>query len=149
MSFFADTSILCALYREQENSPEADLLVTAAKEVIQISALVVFEFRQSVRLQAFRFSKDRSQGFSKVAADSMLRQLDENIMAGILTVSSVDWLDVYSRAEHLSLKHAFAHGHRSMDILHIATALHLHTQTFFSFDNNQLLLAKAVGLKIS
>ena len=150
MSAFADTSILCALFRKQENSKQADLLAEAYKnqEPIQLSALVIFEFRQSVRLQAFRFSKDRSQGFSKTSADDMLSQLDENIINGAFIVAPADWMDVYSLAERLSVSHTFHHGHRTMDVLHIATAKNLKIKTFLSFDKNQIALAKKEGLKV-
>lgn len=146
MSVFADTSIVCALTRLQDSTAKANSLVAHFKESIQLSALVVFEFRQSVRLQAFRFSKDRSQGFSKKIADEMLDQLDENIMNGIFIVPPVDWMDVYSLADRLSMKHTFHHGHRTIDMLHIATALHLKIKTFLTFDQNQKELAKKEGL---
>lgn len=150
MSAFADTSILCALFREQDNSKQADALVKMYRnqEPIYLSALVIFEFRQSVRLQAFRFSKNRSQGFSKKTADEMLDQLDGNIVNGVFIVAPVDWMDVYSLAERLSVKHTFRNGHRTMDVLHIAAALHLKMKTFLTFDQNQRVLAKKEGLRI-
>lgn len=148
MSVFADTSIVCALTRLQDSTPRAYSLVAHFKEPIHLSALVVFEFRQSVRLQAFRFSKDRLQGFPKKIADDMLDQLDENIVNGVFIIPPVDWMDVCSLAERLSLKHTFHKGHRTMDVLHVATALHLKMKTFLSFDQNQRVLAKKEGFRI-
>ena len=148
MSAFADTSIVCAICREQDNSKKADLLVAAASEPIQLSSLVVFEFRQSARLQAFRFSKDRTQGFSKTIASAMLSQLDANIEEGAFIVPPVDWMDVYSRADRLSVSHTYQNGHRTMDVLHIATAMHLRVKTFLSLDKNHMLLAKKEGLHV-
>ena len=145
MSAFADTSIVCALTRFQDNTAYAYSVVARFKEPIHLSALVVFEFRQSTRLQAFRFSKDRSQGFPKKTADEMLHQLDENILNGVFIVSPVDWMDIYSLAERLSVKHTLQHGHRTMDVLHIATAMHLRLKTFLSSDRNQQALAKKEG----
>jgi len=115
VSTFADTSIVCALTRLQDSTPYAKSLVDDIGEPIHLSSLVVFEFRQSVRLQAFRFSNDRSQGFPKKIADEMLDQLDENIVNGVFIVPPVDWMDVYSLAERLSLKHTFHNGHRTID----------------------------------
>lgn len=148
MSAFADTSIVCAICREQDNSKRADLLAAAARGPIQLSALVLFEFRQSVRLQTFRFSNDRTQGFSKSIGSAMLAQLDENIVAGAFIVPPVDWMDVYSRAERLSASHTSHNGHRTIDVLHVATALHLHAKTFLSLDKNQMILAKREGFKV-
>jgi hypothetical protein len=48
---------------------------------VHVSSLVLFEFRQSLRLQAFRFSAGRTQGFSKTEAHRMLETLQDNIGA--------------------------------------------------------------------
>jgi predicted nucleic acid-binding protein len=40
-------------------------------------------------------------------------------------------------------------GHRTMDILHVATALHTAAGKFISFDENQRKLAMAEGLKLA
>ncbi|MBX9743266.1 MAG: type II toxin-antitoxin system VapC family toxin [Chthoniobacterales bacterium] len=148
MSFFADTSFLCALYREQDNNKLAESFITSANNSIHLSSLVVFEFRQSVRLQAFRFASDRSQVFSKRVADTMLALFDENFANGTFVIPIVNWVDVHSLAERLSAKHTFTQGHRTMDMLHIATALHLKIKTFISFDQKQAALAKKEGFHI-
>jgi predicted nucleic acid-binding protein len=143
---FADTSLLCALYREQDNSPDADRLMR--RTPVHVSSFVLFEFRQSTRLQAFRFSKDRTQGFSKPEALRMLDTLQANITAGRIVVSPVEWQDVHSIAEKLSARHTPTGGHRALDVIHVATALHLKAREFLTFDGNQAVLAKAVGLKV-
>ena len=143
---FADTSLLCALYRAQDNSPDADRLMR--RNSVHVSSFVLFEFRQSTRLQAFRFSKDRTQGFSKPEALRMLETLQANIAAGSIIVSPVEWQDVHSIAEKLSAQHTLTGGHRTLDVLHVATAFHLKAREFLTFDGNQAVLAKAVGLKV-
>lgn len=145
---FADTSLLCALYREQDNSPDADRVMKQKAEPVHVSSFVLFEFRQSTRFQAFRFSKDRTQGFSRQEALRMLDMLQANITAGRIVVSPVEWQDVHSIAEKLSAQHTMTGGHRALDVLHIATALHLKAREFLTFDGNQTELAKVVGLKV-
>ena len=39
-------------------------------------------------------------------------------------------------------------GHRSLDVLHVATALHLGAREFLTFDANQRKLAAAEKLKV-
>jgi predicted nucleic acid-binding protein len=56
--------------------------------------------------------------------------------------------DVLRRAEELSNRHTIAGGHRSFDILHVATALHLGAREFLTFDTNQRKLATAEKLKV-
>ncbi len=114
MSAFADTSLLCALYREQTNSHEADTLIEREHGAIHVSSLVLLEFRQSTRLQTFRFSNDRSQGFSRTRAQRMFEMLQFNLEAGRLVVSPVlDWPAVHSIAEELSAQHTAAGGYRT------------------------------------
>ena len=145
---FADTSLLCALYRAQDNSPDADRLMRRMSEPVHVSSFVLFEFRQSTRLQVFRFYKVRTQGFSKQESQRMLDALPANIMAGSILISPVEWQEVHSIAEKLSAKLTMTGGHRTLDLLHVATALHLKARGFLTFDGNQAGLAKAAGLNV-
>ena len=145
---FADTSMLCALYREQDNSPQADRLMQKKAGPIHVSTAVLLEFRQSTRLQVFRFSKDRTQGFSKGESQRMLEALLLNLAAGQIVIAPVEWHEVYSMAEKLSAQHTMSGGHRTLDVLHVATALHLKADEFLTFDLNQAALARAAGLKV-
>jgi predicted nucleic acid-binding protein len=144
---FADTSVLCALYRQQENTSVADGLVSRLREALCLSSLVALEFRQSARLQVFRFSNDRTQGFSKSESERMIAQFEANLASGILEILPVDWGDIHSLAERISARHTMPRGHRTLDILHVATAIHARMDAFLTFDENQAQLARAEGLK--
>ena len=148
MRYFADTSFLCALYREQDNSTRADALMAGLRGEVIVSSLVLWEFRQSARFQVFRHGKDRTQGFSKAEAEKMMAILLANLDAGGLVLAAVEWPDVHSLAEQLSAKHTMSDGHRPLDILHVATAKHLKLSQFLSFDDNQTKLAKSEGLRV-
>lgn len=148
MNVFADTSFLYALYRPQQNSLVADAFLEKIREPLHVSSLVLFEFRQSARFQVFRFSKDKTQGFSKREAKRMLSVLDENIAGGAVAVVPVDWMEVHSIAEQLSSRYTAIGGHRALDILHLATAIHLKAPQFLTFDKNQSALTKATGLEV-
>lgn len=148
MNAFADTSLLCALYRVQDNSPVAYKLAEGMKEPIAVSSLVLFEFRQSVRLQVFRFTKDRTLGYSPREAARVLETLQANLEGGALVVAPADWPEIHSLAEQLSAQRTAALGNRSLDILHVATALHLGAKQFLTFDAQQAALAKVAGLKV-
>ena len=52
-------------------------------------------------------------------------------------VVPAEWPDVLAIAERLSSQHAIKSGHRFVDLLHVATALHLGAKEFLSFDSNQ------------
>jgi predicted nucleic acid-binding protein len=51
-------------------------------------------------------------------------------------------------AETISKRHTITNGHRSLDNLHVATALHLGAREFLTFDANQRKLAAAEKLKV-
>ena len=146
--FFADTSFLCALFREQDSSRKADVFMDVHTGNVVISTLVLWEFMQSTRFQVFRNSNGSSKGFSKDEAERMMEAVNHTLSANALTVATVEWPDVHSIAEQLSAKHTVTGGHRPMDILHLATARHLKLARFLTFDSNQKKLAQAEGLKI-
>jgi predicted nucleic acid-binding protein len=149
MKAFCDTSFLYALYRQQENSSVADTQLAKTSEPVHASSLVLFEFRQSARLQVFRFSKDRTHGFSKREANQMLNILQGNIASGVVALIPVNWQEVHSIADRLSSQYTMRGGHRALDILHVATALQLKAQQFCTFDHNQATLARATGLEVA
>jgi len=148
MNAFADTSFLYALYRPQESSLAADAFLEETREPLHVSSLVLFEFRKSARFQVFRFSKDRTQGFSKREAQRMLSALEENIASGAVAIVPVNWAEVHSTGEQLSSRYTATGGHRALDILHLATAIHLKVKQFLTFDKNQSVLTKAAGLEV-
>ncbi|MEX1111511.1 MAG: type II toxin-antitoxin system VapC family toxin [Chthoniobacterales bacterium] len=147
MKAFPDTSFLCSIYREQAFSRGADVLFAAAPKPLPVSTLLLFEFRQSVRLQIFLHTRDRTKGFSKPEGEAMLRDLRVDLAAGVIGVVPVDWSEVHNLAEILSAKHTESDGHRLADLLHVATALQLGAEQFLTFDANQRKIARAEGLK--
>ncbi len=143
-----DTSFLCAMYVRQDNSPAAAAHFKAMPEPLHVSGLLLYEFRQSVRFQVWLHSRDKTKGYPQTIADAALAKLQANLDTGALTIVAAEWADVHSRAEDLSKRHTAAGGHRSLDVLHVATALHLKAREFLTFDTNQRKLAAAEGLKV-
>ena len=148
MIAFPDTSFLCALYVRQDTSPAAAAHFAAMPEALTVSGLLLYEFRQNVRFQVWLHARDRSRGYSQTVAAAALAKLEMNLNSGALVMATVDWPDVHRLAETLSKRHTLSGGHRSLDILHVATALHLDTREFLTFDANQRKLAAAEKLKV-
>lgn len=145
---FPDTSFLCALYRPQWNSEQADAYCAKLKSPLPVSTLVLFEFRQSTRLQVRLRRSDRTLGFTIAQGAGMLDHLRDDLESGFLALTPIDWTAVHTLSELLSAKYTEKEGHRFADILHVATALQLSAQTFLTFDANQATLARAEGLKV-
>jgi predicted nucleic acid-binding protein len=148
MIAFPDTSFLCALYVRQDNSPEAAAHFKAMSEALHVSSLLLYEFRQSVRFQVWLHGRDKNKGYPQAIAEAALGKLQANMEAGAVVVVTADWPDVHRLAEIISKRHTMTGGHRSLDVLHVATALHLGARDFLTFDTNQRKLAAAEKLKV-
>jgi predicted nucleic acid-binding protein len=149
MKSFPDISFLYSVYRTQNHSRKADTFMAKLVGPLPVSTFLLLEFRQSLRLQARLNAQDKTKGFSKREAALMLRDLQSDLAAKVLEVVPVDWADVHQIAERLSATHTEQNGHRLVDILQVATALHLAAAGFLTFDGNQRLLAEAEGLKVT
>ena len=147
MIAYPDTSLLCALYRTQDNSERAVAYRRAMSEPLHVTRLLLWEFRQSVRFQAFRHSNNRNVGYPLQEAEKMLSDLGDDMRDGLVTMVEIDFINILVTGERISKMRTFAGGHRSFDILHLATAIDLDAKEFLSFDANQNSLAAAEGLQ--
>lgn len=146
MKAYPDTSFLCALYRTQDNSPQAIIWRSAMDEALHVTRLLLWEFRQSARFHAFRHSNNRQVGYPLHEAERMIAKISEHIESGSVVTVHSDLTDILFTAERLSKSRTFTGGHRSFDILHVATALTLGATEFLTFDTNQAALASSEGL---
>ena len=146
MNAYPDTSFLCALYRTQDNSERALAFRETMTEPLHITRLLQWEFRQSVRFQAFRHGKNHKDGYPLYEAERMIDKLTEHLGLGLVKMVHCDVTNILAIGERISKTRTFAGGHRSFDILHIATAIELEAKAFLSFDANQIELATAEGL---
>lgn len=148
MIAFPDTSFLCALYRPQHNSQEAAECFKSLPEGLHVTTLLLYEFRQSVRFQVWLHARDKNKGFSRADCDRALADLQADLDHGALIVVPAEWPDVFRLAEGFSKRHTAVSGHRSLDVLHVATAVHLAAKEFLTFDANQSRLAASEKLKV-
>jgi hypothetical protein len=63
-------------------------------------------------------------------------------------MADVSQADIYAKARELSDRHTPAMLTRSLDLMHVATALLSKARVFLSTDNRQRLAAKAEGLDV-
>ena len=134
MRAYPDTSFLCALYVKQSNSPAAAAVAASMREPIQVAAPLLYEFRQSLRFQVWRNSSNPREGVTMTDARAALLQLESDLQAGIAVLAACELGKVFSLADGLSQKHTAKSGHRSFDVPHVATALHLKAAEFLTFD---------------
>jgi predicted nucleic acid-binding protein len=84
----------------------------------------------------------------KAIAQAASAALQSDVKAGFYRHAAVDWADVHQIGERLALQHTAKAGHRSFDILHIATALHFGATEFLTLDGHQKKLVEAEGLLV-
>lgn len=147
MIAYPDTSFLCSLYRRQDYSLLAITHREQMTEPLQVASLLQFEFLQSIRLQVWLHGQDRKKGYSQGEADQMITDWESDIATGVVVIIPCESEAMLKMAEHLSARHTALTGNRTLDILHLATAVHLGAKEFLTFDQRQKKLAQAVGLK--
>jgi predicted nucleic acid-binding protein len=100
------------------------------------------EIPNAIRLKVFR--GEISQAQSETALGAFRSDID----SGRLARFSYDLAGIFSAAERLSHKYSARIGVRSMDLLHIATAIEAGCTHFASFDKRQRECAALAGLTI-
>ena len=148
MTAYPDTSFLCSLYREQEHSPLADDYRDAMTEPLYFTRLLEFEFLQYIELQVWLHAADRKKGYPRHVADQMIADWQADVAAGLNRVVPFDMDAVLGLASTYSRQKTAKGGHRTLDILHVATAVHLRASEFLTFDGRQKKIARHAGLKV-
>jgi predicted nucleic acid-binding protein len=74
--------------------------------------------------------------------------LDDDFAQGRYKQADVLWRATLKRAGDLSREHTPSIGCRSLDVLHVASAIELELKHFATFDTRQQQLARAAGLKL-
>lgn len=78
-------------------------------------------------------------------AASALQVLDRDCAAGVWSQVGFP-AETFKRSIDLTLRYGPTLGVRTLDSLHVACALELKTERFWTFDERQARLAEAVGL---
>lgn len=147
MIHYPDTSFLCAAYRTQRYSAEADAFRERMSEPLHFTGLLEFEFLQAVELQVWLHGQDRGKGYARREADGMIADWRSDVATGVNRLVSCEMDAVLRVAADLSTRLTAKGGHRTLDILHVATAVQLGARDFLSFDARQRTLARAAGLQ--
>ncbi len=141
MTVYVDSSCIVSLYVQDTHSAVARELMSQNPAVL-FSPLHFAEFVHAVWQQVF-FAK-----ISEADAQKVYDDLKRDRAAGL-------WLEIplpenaFILCADLARQHGAKLGVRTLDSLHVACALELSAERFWTFDERQAKLAKARGLKIS
>ena len=148
MIHYPDTSFLCSIYRQQDHTDRAVEIRENLGELLHYTALLEFEFFQATELQVWLYSNDNTRGYSRKEANTMIRNWETDVAAGINRQVPFDMDAVLRLSRSFSVQMTSSGGHRTLDILHVATAVHLGAKKFLTFDARQKVLAEYAGLEV-
>lgn len=139
MSTYADTSFFVSLYIPDAHSTEAERLI-ASSPVVWLTPFHVAEWTHAVELQVFRGATTRTE------VDQSYARFQQHRESGLWAEIGVPE-SAFEVCAQLARRYGAKLGIRTLDSLHVASALELKAERFWTFDERQKKLARAVGLK--
>ena len=139
MSVYADTSFLVSLYVLDVYCSRATARMKEALLPILVTPLGRLELLNALSLRLFRKELTLSQ------TETGRSLFEADVTEGIFILRSLP-AAVYERAAAMSRRHTPKLGTRTLDVLHVASAVMLNAHTFYTFDRRQRTLAKREAL---
>ena len=142
MSATADSSLIVALYLAEVDSARADAACAAVPPPILLT-----DWHRVEIANAFQRAVKNGRITSTQAAQ-LWQDFTGDVNAGRFQIVAIDHAAVLARTLALTQKHTATTGTRSLDLIHIATALEIKAADFLSFDHRQRLAASDEGLNV-
>jgi predicted nucleic acid-binding protein len=139
---YADPSALLKLYVHERESAAMNAWRGRTRGPLPLTPYGRLEIVNGICLAAFRKAIDAA------ARDDALLSLEEDLRESRYVETDVLWRATLRRAAELSRTHTSAIGCRSLDVLHVATALELGRAQLVTYDLRQQRLARAAGLRV-
>jgi predicted nucleic acid-binding protein len=141
LTIYADTSFFVSLYLPDSHSAQTERLM-ASKPQIWLTPLHFAEWTHAVSQHVFR--KEISVQEAQQAHD----ELECDMENGLWLLEDLSE-SVWKICAELGRKHGPKFGVRTLDSLHVASALDLGASDFWTFDERQARLAVKEGLAIA
>ena len=141
MTSFVDTSFLFSLYVPDVNSAVAAAKMRRANFPLHLTDLGEVEMANAIALRLFRKELRPSE------AKNVLSLFRKDVQEGVAQIVPLSAL-AYQLAGQIAELHTPRLGTRTLDVLHVAAALALKADAFYTFDRKQAQLASAVGLRV-
>ena len=141
MNVYADTSFFVSLYVSDAHSAEVEIRM-ASQPSIWFTPLHFAECNHAIARLVFL------RKLSATEAQLVYRDLEHDREAGLWVVAELPH-QVWDTCAQLARLHGPRLGTRTLDTLHVAIAVELKAERFWSFDERQVKLAAAAGLKTS
>ncbi|WPJ94512.1 type II toxin-antitoxin system VapC family toxin [Coraliomargarita algicola] len=142
ISHYFDTSSLLKLYNKENGSRET-VAIAQSQAILPLSFIGEMELRNSLRVL---------YGRKRIHAEELeqaLLYIDEDIANGRLLRLRPDPLLIENESFELSRCYSAENFCRTLDILHVATAIVSKITTFVTCDKRQAQLAEQTGLQVN
>lgn len=139
MIAYLDSSFLVSVYIADRHSATADQLLLS-KPQLPLTPLHRAEWAHALSQHVFR------RELSQAEADFVQREFEADGRSGLWTEVAMPE-KAYDLCADLARRFGPKFGVRTLDSLHVACALELNVDRFWTFDERQAKLAKAQGLK--
>ncbi len=140
MKVYADSSFLVSLYSPDAHSSRAARHMARLRGELVVTVLGELELYNALELRIFR--KEATAAEIRRAQD----KFEEHLKGGVFSLQDMP-PTTYHRARQISRKRTAILGLRTLDILHVASALLLQADRFWTFDLRQSGMASAEGLR--
>ncbi len=148
MRAYLDTCFLVRLYLTFPESGAADARMQALSERPVLTWLTEVEAINAFERYVFESANGAPMRVTRELAASAQASLREDLESGeIYEVAAVGLSPLRHHFESLSLRHTARHGFRTYDLLHVASAIALRCEAFWTFDGKARALAKLEGLE--
>lgn len=141
MSIYADSSVLASVYVLDVHTPAAVKLLARQPDV-WVTPFHEAEVAHVISQGVFRGR------FSQQQANSASQSFQNDCDAGVWHRIAFP-PNAFAGCVALARQRGARVGSRTLDSLHVACALELKAQRFWTFDQRQAKVAKAAGLKLS
>jgi predicted nucleic acid-binding protein len=139
VTIYADTSFFVSLYLTDRHSAEVEHRLKP-RPSLWMTPLHVAEWTHAVEQHVYRKAISRNE------ADRLLQRFHEHRAQNLWREAPIPdrAFDICAQLAH---RHVARLGVRTLDTLHVASALELKAEHFWTFDERQAKLAVTVGLK--
>jgi predicted nucleic acid-binding protein len=141
VNVYADSSFLVSVYVTDAHTLEALRRVSQGPR-IWFTPFHEVEISNAIAQQVFRGQ------IAAERANQVYRDLSQDCAAAVWVVTGFPE-SAFSRGAALARRHVAQLGTRTLDSLHVAAALELKAERYWTFDERQAKLAKAAGLKVT
>jgi predicted nucleic acid-binding protein len=141
LSAYADTSFLVSVYVADAHTPKALPLICSAPIPLLATALTEFELENAI--WQYQFRRELTDSDVKACIGAFRKDL-ANFLFDVKPFGA----EMLRKASLISARQTPRLGTRALDVLHVASAIVLGAQDFYTFDRNQAKLADAEGLVV-